>query len=213
MDVLLRVLANAHREAAHMIDEYNADRTGWARFSNDRTLRFRLARSLTGAPLVIQKRTGFVKSDRGCVFLMLNPSTANAFQNDPTIRRGMGFGRAWGCDVYQAVNLHPIMSTDPGALVAWCARPRTVEDHDNREQIRRACVGARYVIAAWGTHGRRGAQGDLIRSWCASADIRMQHLGLTKDGHPKHPLYLRADTVPQAWTGGGTGSSPRRRSA
>lgn len=186
-----------------MIDEYNDDRTGWARFSDDRTMRFRCARSLDGRPLVVNG-DGIVESDACAVFAMLNPSVASAFHNDPTVKRGMGFSKAWECDVYQAVNIYPLMSTDPSALYGWTRRTSAedwrVIQKQNLEQIRWACVGAKYVIAAWGTHGAHLLQGQAVREFMECDGVLLSHLGLTKDGYPKHPLYIKGGTAPQRWS-------------
>lgn len=185
-----------------MIESWNEDHTGWALFSDDETMRFRLGRSLDGRPLVVHD--GIIESDACAVFLMLNPSIASAFINDPTIKRGMGFAAAWGCDVYQAVNIHPLCSTDPGCLYSWtrglsATDWRAIQDQ-NMEQIRLACVGAKRVIAAWGKHGSHLLQGKAVREFCAAQGIALHHLGLNKDGSPKHPLYLLGGTEPQEWT-------------
>lgn len=200
-----------------MIHQYNYDKTGWALFSDDMTMRYRLARSLdtsftntpavsavsfAAGPLTVSEH-GIVHSDNSAVFLMLNPSVASAFINDPTVRRGMRFAAAWGCDVYQAANIHPLRSTQPEALVPWVRRMSGDDwaalQRENNEQIRLACIGARYVIAAWGTHGELRGQGQAIREVCSGYGIRLHHLGLTKDGHPKHPLYIKGGTEPQKW--------------
>lgn len=185
-----------------MIEEFNSDHTGWALFSDDEKLRFRLARSLDGQPLVVNG--GIVEGDACATFLMLNPSVASAFINDPTIKRGMAFATAWGCDVYQAVNIHPLRSTDPEGLYGWTrslsATDWRMVQEQNLEQIRLACVGARRVVAAWGTHGVHLLQGQAVREFCASQGIILSHLGLTKDGYPRHPLYLKGGTEPQEWS-------------
>lgn len=183
-----------------MIDEYNDDRTGWARFSDDRTMRFRLARSLDSKPLEIEG--GIVAADLCVTFAMLNPSKADAFKPDPTVTRGMSFARAFGADVYQAVNIHPVMSTDPDGMYEWANMPapewREIQ-RINNEEIRLACVGAK-VIAAWGTHGAFMAQGNAVREFLQREGKPLFHLGLTKHGHPKHPLYLKGGTEPQLWS-------------
>jgi hypothetical protein len=187
-----------------VIDQYSDDHRGWARFSDDMTMRFRLARSLDGRQLVVHEDAGLVESDAKATFLMLNPSVASAFINDPTIKRDMGFGISWGCDVLEAVNIHPLRSTDPAGIYTWTRATSAIEwgeiQRVNNEQIRLACVGAKYVIAAWGTHGMHMAQGRAVREFCAVNGIRLHHLGLTKDGHPKHPLYLKGGTAPQEWS-------------
>ena len=184
-----------------MIDEYNADRTGWARFSDDKRMRYRLARSLTGSPVIV--RDSIVLGDRICTFLMLNPSTADAFALDPTVRRCVGFARDLDADVLQVVNLFALRSTDPDALY----EPGDIGDgHLNDGEIIGACTGSVFVIAGWGVHGalRRGS-GGIPRGRAVKEMLQDRlgfspmHLGLTKAGHPKHPLYLKATTQPEAW--------------
>lgn len=134
---------------------------------------------------------------RSAVFCMLNPSTANAFEDDRTIRRGIGFARKWGCQLYEAVNIEPLRSTDPKGLYTWTDSDR--HHATNLQQILAACRYAHIVIAGWGTHGEHRGRGRQVRTFLADNGIKLHHLGLTKDGHPKHPLYLKADTEPTEW--------------
>lgn len=119
-----------------------------------------------------------------CLFVMLNPSTADADQDDPTIRRCIGFARRLRCHSLEVVNLFALRATDPVALLD---HPDPVGP-DNNEWIRDRVVHAKYVIAAWGTKGAFRYRDRRVyemlppqKSYC---------LGRTKDGHPKHPLYL-----------------------
>lgn len=181
-----------------MIDEYNADRTGWARFSDDRVMRFRLARSLDGRPLVVNE-PGIVEADRCVTFALLNPSVADAFRLDPTVTRCCGFASALGADVVQIVNANALRSTDPRELYKLTHGLRG-DDASNNRQIVLACTGAYRVIAGWGKHGALGNRGDVVRSLLAEQGIGIYHLGINKDGSPKHPLYLKGDTAPQEWS-------------
>ena len=125
-------------------------------------------------------------------FIMLNPSTADEEHNDPTIRRCIGFARAWGFDDLEIGNLFAYRSTDPDALAA-------VTDPvgpDNDAALQDIARGAHMIIYAWGSW-----KGVFKRSWEASRMIaEMQPhtycLGVTKTGEPAHPLYLAADTQP-----------------
>jgi hypothetical protein len=178
-----------------VIDSYNADRTGWARFSDDMTKRYRLARSLTHSELEVVDNA--VVAERRVVFLMLNPSTADAFVLDPTIKRCRSFALAWGADVLEVVNLYAVRSTDPRKL-----REPGVDlgiDEIADEEIWFACRDADLVIAAWGNHGWIEARGNIVRDRLASAGIQLHHLGLTKEDRPKHPLYLKATTELEVW--------------
>lgn len=128
-------------------------------------------------------------------FCMLNPSTADATIDDPTIRRCMGFARAWGFDGVDIVNIFAWRSTDPAAL-------REVSDPigpGNDEAIVDVARRATFVVCAWGIYGYMGLRGSVVREkLLAGVDVR--HLGLTKDGFPKHPLYLAGATRPERWT-------------
>lgn len=181
-----------------MIDQWNADRTGWARFSDDMTMRYRLARSLTGRPLSVNM-DGIVTARRRVTFGLLNPSVADAFRSDPTVTRCRGFALELGADVYEVANASALRSTDPKALYA---RPRGERGDDAvaDEQILLACTGAYRVIAGWGVHGALDSRGLAVRELLEAQGIALYHLGLTKAGHPKHPLYLRGDTEPQKWS-------------
>ena len=180
-----------------MIDDFSLDRSGWARFSDDRRMRYRLARSLTDRPLEVDD--GRVRGDRVVTFVMLNPSTADAFVLDPTIRRCVGFAQDWGADVLQVVNLFAFRSTDPQALYAAPNYYLLGDNLANNEEIVKACSGAMRVVAAWGVHGAHRERGKEIRQRLERNGIELVHLGRTKDGHPKHPLYLAASTAPELW--------------
>lgn len=181
-----------------MIDQWSEGRIGWARFSDDMTMRYRLARSLHGRPLVIRE-PGIIECQRRVAFGLLNPSVADAFKLDPTVKRCEGFALALGADVYEIVNAAALRSTDPGELYKRCCGFRG-DGPDNDEQILLACRGAYRVIAGWGKHGALDHRGVVVRKLLADAGVAVYHLGLNKDGSPKHPLYLKGGTEPQPWS-------------
>lgn len=213
------------------IDQFDVHRTGWARFSDDSRMRYRLGRSLVaGRKLalrpVLLALSPVLRSDlttlgakcafvtdpmstdienyaaanpRRAVFLMLNPSKANAFIVDPTVGRGIAFAKAWGCEIYEAANINALMSTDPQELYKQACGSRG-DDHRNNMEIVAACTGAHIVIAGWGKHGALDGRGELVRRTLSEAGIRLHHLGLNKDGSPKHPLYIKGGTEPKEWT-------------
>lgn len=176
-----------------MVDDYNEDHTAWARFSHDRTLRTRLSRSLTGEPVEVIPRA------QTLVFVMLNPSTATAFDLDPTIKRCIGFAALWGVSAVEVVNIFSWRATNPKELYKRAHGMRG-DDEASTDQVLMACTGAWRVIAAWGVHGKLGRRGSIIREMLGSRGIRMSHLGLNGDGSPKHPLYLRGSVAPQEWS-------------
>lgn len=132
------------------------------------------------------------------VFIMLNPSTADAVEDDPTIRRCIGFAKREGCGGIEVANLFSLRSTDPAAL----------REHDNPvgpetdSWIEKAArhPDTAYVVAAWGAHGKLGARDADARMLLHSVGKPLYHLGLTKAGQPKHPLYLKSDTPLEEWT-------------
>lgn len=193
-----------------MIDEFNQDRTGWARFSDDRRFRYRLARSLPLAPnvqfgLTIDD-TGSVVAAHRVVFLMLNPSTADAFKTDPTITECVKRALVLQADVLEVVNLFALRSSDPADLKK-CAYGYRGDDSENNRQIVEACQGAAMVIAAWGNHGILDSRDRFVRNLLHLSNIELHHLGLTNGyAQPKHPLArgvhrIPADQRPIPWGG------------
>lgn len=151
-----------------------------ALFSPDRIYRYRLWRTWD--------------SGRGIVcWVMLNPSTADEFQLDPTCRRVDGFTRAWGFGGWTVVNLFALRSTDPKALY----RHEDPVGPDNDRVIIREITSAPLVIAAWGGHGMLLGRGDRVRTLYRFHQLKRERnlmgLGLTKGGQPIHPLYQRRD--------------------
>lgn len=155
---------------------------GGAKFSRDMTQRFRLWRHLPGdGPTVI--------------FIGLNPSTANAIEDDPTIRRCIGFAHQWQASRLEMLNLFSFRATDPKDLFAhFDELPTDPWGPCNLWQIRTAtseqeCI----VVYAWGASGKSMGRQFEKRI----ADVQ-QHvvceepacLGRTKEGFPRHPLYL-----------------------
>lgn len=178
-----------------MIEQWSQDKTGWAKFSDDMTMRYRLARSFTPFSPEVERLNGSPR----VVFVMLNPSTADAFQLDPTIKRCVAFATSWQADVIEVVNIFALRSTDPRALYSRACGFRG-DDATANEEIVRACTGAHRVVAGWGKHGALDHRGLAVLSRLRSVGIKLHHLGLNKDGSPKHPLYLKGGTEPQEWT-------------
>ena len=146
------------------------------------------------------------------VFIMLNPSTADADDNDPTITRCMGYAQSWGCSDLIVVNLFPLRATDPKELRTH-PQPEgvpfpeplpespagTMLEYANYDFIQRACRSAWRVICAWGTHSMARRQYETI-----AANIKLPTLYClerAKNGAPKHPLYLKKDLQPIPWKG------------
>lgn len=186
-----------------MIDQWSECGSGWAQFSDDMVMRYRLARSL-GEPLSrLMVVDGCVLGMARIVWLMLNPSTADAFELDPTIKECRKRSLALGADVMEVVNLFAFRSPYPKDLKKRYVGQRG-EGPDNNRAIIEACRGARWVVAAWGNDGALDGRDRLIRQLMADMGINLLHLGLTNGGHPKHPLArgkhrIPATQQPQAW--------------
>lgn len=126
------------------------------------------------------------------VFCMLNPSTADEVQNDPTVERcqrravAMGFGRL------EVVNVFAFRSTDPGALYVQ-ADP---VGPDNDRAIIDAVSGAGLVVCAWGKHAALNGRGEQVQRLMHSAGVEPHALKINKDGSPGHPLYIGYDVQP-----------------
>jgi hypothetical protein len=135
------------------------------------------------------------ESRPACVFVMLNPSTADADQDDATIRRCVGFADAWGCGSLTVVNLFALRSTEPRALYA---HPDPVGP-DNDRVIRDRVGGSGIAIAAWGIHGEFQNRGLAVLAMIESTGRELHCLGQTQKWHPKHPLYLKSDARPAAF--------------
>jgi hypothetical protein len=125
------------------------------------------------------------------VLIMLNPSTADAFRDDPTIKRCMGFARAWGYTVLEVVNLFAFRATKPAKL----KKAKDPVGPENDQVIRTACFDAKRVVAAWGTHGSYlGRDEYVMREVLAGYDIYW--IRKTKKCKPEHPLYLPGKLKP-----------------
>lgn len=136
---------------------------------------------------------GFPDAGRA-VFCMLNPSTADATVDDPTIRRCRGFAERWGCNGITVVNLYALRSTEPRAL--WEHPDPVGPENDFRlGRIARQCGD---VVCAWGAAAREDRVRQVVEIF-RNARARLFCLGTTKDGHPRHPLYVRGDQPLVPW--------------
>lgn len=132
--------------------------------------------------------------ESSCLFIMLNPSTADADVDDPTIRKCMKFARSWGFAWLHVVNLFSFRATSPVEMKA--------AEHPvgpgNDDILRSRAAGADVIVCAWGKHGWHQRRCDAVRQ--ILSDRRLHYLQLNMDGSPKHPLYVRDVTQPSLWT-------------
>ncbi|MEO7716268.1 MAG: DUF1643 domain-containing protein [Capsulimonas sp.] len=150
-----------------------------AEFSADRRYRYSLWRMWGAeAPLM---------------FVGLNPSTADENEDDNTIRKCRGFARRLGYGGLIMVNLFAYRATDPREMKR-AADPIGAE---NDEKLIAAAGRAGGIIAAWGAHGEHMERCYAVHSLLTSNGFRLQYLALTKDGQPRHPLYLPGHLEPK----------------
>jgi hypothetical protein len=189
-----------------VIEERSHNGMGWALFSeassgafSTREHRYRLARALTPAAVGYPRRSALDDGLVRIVFVMLNPSTADAFKVDPTVLRCVKFAQSWGGDVLEVVNLFAFRSPYPADLYHVADRG---DGPANDAQIVAACTGAVKVIAAWGAHPITQLgftpRHDQVRRLLARAGVQLHHLGLTADGAPKHPLARGKHRIPDS---------------
>lgn len=140
-------------------------------------------------------------------WIMLNPSTADAEVDDPTIRRCIAFSKRQGAERLRVVNLWPYRSTDPKDLVDAAEAGININGEQGEHHIDQALAewgDDDKVVAAWGA-------GVEHLGWLASERVGwlvnlaheyvtpLRSLGVTKAGHPRHPLYVRGDTPFAHW--------------
>lgn len=131
-----------------------------------------------------------------CAFVGLNPSTADETEDDPTIRRCMGFARRWGYDGMWMLNLFAWRATDPRALKKVGTHAKT-EGPLNLDYSKVICRNAPRVVLAWGAHGAWGDAGytwhdvlNLVRMHAAYSPESFMCFKVLANEEPGHPLYL-----------------------
>lgn len=158
--------------------------------SDDGLHRYLLTRELGGAST--------------CTWIMLNPSTADADVDDPTIRRCIAFTKAWGYGRLEVVNLFAYRATDPRELGEAATAGINAAGPYNEEHIVGSASAADRVMVAWGGNApvTRVARVRYLLGHDArrALYIKTYSLGLTKGRRqPRHPLYVKGDTSPEAY--------------
>lgn len=174
------------------VNQLVADTGRAAVLSGDGRYRYRLERALG-------------KSERVACFVMLNPSTADAEKDDPTIRKCIGFARRWQCGRLVVVNLFAWRATDPAALKA-VRDPVGAENDDHIiAAIEAAVLTGGRTVCAWGVHGtlhdRNWQVLVMLRHRFSPQIANLRCLRLTKDGHPEHPLLVPYSVEPRPFGG------------
>lgn len=154
-----------------------------AMFSEDRRYRYLLERG-TGSPAL--------------GVIMLNPSTGDATQDDPTIRRVKGFAERWGYPKIRIANLFAFCATDPKEL-KWAEDPIGPKNNDH---LRAMLASSDLVVAAWGANDLVEAhkRDRFLRFHCLSTRTELYCFAEGKKGTPSHPLYVRYCSAPLRWS-------------
>lgn len=128
------------------------------------------------------------------VFCMLNPSTADAEQDDPTVARCSERARRLGYGGLEVVNLFALRSTDPKALYGHADPVGPKNDSAILSAAERG-----NVVCAWGNHGKLQGRDKAVLALLRAAGLPALALKVSKDGHPSHPLYLSYDLEPTVY--------------
>lgn len=129
-------------------------------------------------------------------FICLNPSTADENVDDATVRRCIGFSKAWGCDGLVMTNLFAFRATSPKVMKA---QRQEAVGQKNNYYIRKTATNCTIVVCAWGTHGSFLGRDQEVQVMLRKAKVALCVLGLTKGGLPKHPLFLPKTLVHVPW--------------
>lgn len=138
------------------------------------------------------------------LWIGMNPSTAEANIDDPTIRKEMHFTKKMGLDCYVKCNIMDYRATNPSVLLSLIGEPNrhpieaVPSSSKNLECIASFAQHASVVVVAWGALPRplRQYADDVLATL---GPFRLMCMGVTKDYSPRHPLYLRNDAQPIVW--------------
>ncbi len=138
------------------------------------------------------------RQDPKLPFIMLNPSTADADVDDPTIRRCMAFARREGYHGIEVVNLFSVRATDPKEV--WPLAPHRRNHPHAEHHLVDAALNGEPIVCAWGSvpPAAMPRVRDVVNT--LSMLTNLVCLGTTKSGMPRHPLYVRGDQPLEPWT-------------
>lgn len=161
-------------------------------FSPCRQWRYTLWRSWVVEDMLVGECSAETRAHEFLMVIGLNPSTADETQDDPTIRRCIGFAKRWGFGALCMTNLFAWRDTDPRGMKAAVDPVGADNDH----WLGEVASGAGLILAAWGAHGMHGRRAEIVRHFMPK---QLHCLTVNADGSPKHPLYCRSDLQPIAF--------------
>ena len=155
-----------------------------ARFSDCRDYRYTLVRTYdNGGKATIN-------------FVMMNPSVADEKNNDPTVARCEDFALRWGYGRMIITNIFAYRATAP----EWLLKTEDPVGRENDSYILQTAKAADRVVCAWGKPPKHlKARGEAVKKLLCDSGVPLYYLALNADGSPRHPLYLRGDSLPIAW--------------
>lgn len=127
------------------------------------------------------------------LWIMLNPSTADSFWNDPTVERCQRRSNRWAYQTMVVCNIFAYRATDPSEMKAQ----QDPVGPDNDETILRHAREAERIICGWGTHGKHRGRQKKVLELLKEFDLHV--LDLNEGGTPRHPLYVPYSKEPMLW--------------
>jgi len=132
------------------------------------------------------------------VMIMLNPSTATATDNDPTVARCEGRARREGFGGLVVLNIFAMVATNPKKMKAaedpvGDRNDRTLTEAFSGQWLRELSQAnePHTFCAAWGSHGGHRGRARQVRKLAGQHGVGLVCLDRTKKGHPRHPLYVK----------------------
>ena len=167
-------------------------RESWAEFSPGRNWRYRLVRV-------------WDSNRPRLAWVILNGSDADEHHTDPTVRRCIGFARAWGYGGVDIANLYGLVSKNPGAL----GHHFDPVGPDNDRHLAALCRENDLTVLAWGLNAgtdRAHAVVQMLRQIAQRHGGSLAVLGWTHGWQPLHPLLAPKDSTPNCLTLDGSDS-------
>lgn len=160
----------------------------YARISDCKRYRYELGRDLTMLADSYPRKT--------CMWVMLNPSTADATTDDRTISRCMEFSKAWGFDRMVVGNLYAYRATNPQDMWAASRAGVDIVGSENLERLRIMASYSNRIVCGWGSKADHNQAADVLQILLDQSWKYVCFLDRNKDGQPKHPLYIHGDRMP-----------------
>ncbi len=164
----------------------------WAEIDPSGTYRWLLGRQWGSGPF--------------CHFTMLNPSSADAMEDDPTIRRCVGYALREDCGGLLVTNLSSFRATKPQQLLAWlksCERAGRLDERwgsETDQYILECALGSKFNIVAWGGNARHKLLQHrakvVLEQLLINAQAGVSAIEVLDDGVPSHPLMLPGSLRP-----------------